>query len=133
MSASEKNFFQMHYIIDSIEKSFVLLKSIFKLSELPLTQFQKVRLQYSSAKVLVQTAFFLVNHVSCKTNKILYILDRKIINMLNLSAKIGPLPQLLYLGVYYYSTGRYSKALRIAKICKNRLSDPFVRKTNRAT
>lgn len=118
-------FFQIHYIIDSIEGSFVLLKSIYKCLKMPLTHFQKVRLQYSSAKVLVQTAFFLVNHVSCKTNKMLYILDRTIINMLNLSARIGPLPQLLYLGVYYYSTGRYSKALRIANVCKNRLSDPF--------
>lgn len=46
--------------------------------------------------------------------------------MLKLASTIGPVSQLLYLGIYYYSTGRYRKALTITKLCHQRLSKPYV-------
>lgn len=108
------------------EGTFVLLNSITTLLQQPLSQVQSFTLQYATAKCLVYTAFTLANQSNFNTNKSLYRHDRKIINMLKLASRIGPVSQLLYLGIYYYSTGRYRKALTITKLCHQRLSEPYV-------
>lgn len=108
------------------EGTFVLLNSITTLSQQPLSHVQSLTLQYATAKCLVNTAFTLANQSAFNTNKSLYRRDRKIINMLKLASRIGPVSQLLYLGIYYYSTGRYRKALTITKLCHQRLSKPYV-------
>lgn len=108
------------------EGTFVLLNSITTLLQRPLSQVQSLTLQYATAKCLVHTAFTLASQSTFNTNKSLYRHDRKIINMLKLASTIGPVSQLLYLGIYYYSTGRYRKALTITKLCRQRLSKPYV-------
>lgn len=108
------------------EGTFVLLNSITTLSQQPLSHVQSLTLQYATAKCLVYTAFTLANQSAFNTNKSLYRRDRKIINMLKLASRIGPVSQLLYLGIYYYSTGRYRKALTITELCHQRLSKPNV-------
>lgn len=108
------------------EGTFVLLNSITTLSQQPLSHVQSLTLQYATAKCLVYTTFTLANQSAFNTNKSLYRRDRKIINMLKLASRIGPVSQLLYLGIYYYSKGRYRKALTITELCHQRLSKPNV-------
>lgn len=46
--------------------------------------------------------------------------------MFKLSSRTCCLSQLLYLGIYYYSIGRYSKVLDITRLCKQSFSEPYV-------
>jgi hypothetical protein len=46
--------------------------------------------------------------------------------MLKLASRVGPVSQSLYLALYYYRTGRYSDALRVTYLTKERLSQPYI-------
>eukprot|EP00105_Crassostrea_gigas_P039396 XP_019923544.1 PREDICTED: uncharacterized protein LOC109618965 [Crassostrea gigas] len=111
-------------LVKLIDESYLFLKMIASLSQLKPSQFQSFKLQHDLADVLVQTAFMVANHSD--SNKFRYKLERIIVNMLLLSSRIGPLSYLLYLGIYYYKTGRYNKVLRITRFCQERFSQPFV-------
>lgn len=118
--------FKRQNLPNSTEDCFMILKSIPSLVQLPLSQFQSLTLQLATANVLVQMAFILADHSATNQNKTFYILDRRVVNVLRLCSRIGPVSQLLYLGVYYYRTGRYNKVLSIAGLCQERFSQPFV-------
>lgn len=113
-------------LVKLIEESYLFLQTIAKqtLTEPKPSQFQSLKLQHDLADVLVQTAFIVASHYD--SNKAWYKLERIITNMLLLSSRIGPLSYILYLGIYYYKTGRYNKILRITRLCQSRFSQPFV-------
>lgn len=106
--------FKRHYQSKSIEDCFMILKSTNNLEKLSLYQFQSLALQHTTGNVLVQAAFILAAHSATDPDKAFYIIDRRIVNVLRQCSRIGPVSQLLYLGVYYYITGRYNKVLSIA-------------------
>ncbi|XP_052686859.1 uncharacterized protein LOC128165971 [Crassostrea angulata] len=118
--------FKRQKVPQSKEDCFMILKSIPSLVQLRLSQFQSLALQHATANILVQLAFILADYPASHQNKTFYIQDRRIVNVLRLSSRFGPVSQLLYLGVYYYRTGRYNKVLSIAGICQKRFSQPFV-------
>lgn len=55
-----------------------------------------------------------------------YILDQTFFNLLTFSANIGPVSYLLYIGVYYYITRRYSNVFHITDLSQKYLSDAYV-------
>lgn len=92
-----------------------------------LSQFQSLALQYATANILVQSAFFVADQTKeFKTNKARYIHDKMMVSVLRWPSRIGPLSQLLFLSVHYYNTGRYHKVLEITGICLKRFSKPFI-------
>lgn len=107
---------------------FATLTAIYDLNQIKMSQLQKLTLQYAACCVLEHMAFLLsnVSRININVNKCWYRVDKAIINMLTYSSKIGPVSQLLYLAVYFYKTGRYFKALRIAQICQYRFSQPII-------
>lgn len=117
---------EYHLRINSKEEAYLALKLIVNLLQLPHSQFQLVALQYVMSDILTQTAFILAKHFERNKNKTWYKLDRKIINMLRLSSRTGPVCPVLCLAVYFYNTGRYHKVQDIIKLCCHRLSQPYI-------
>lgn len=109
---------------------FFPFKRIECLSQLPLSQFQLLAIQYCLANALVKAAFVINNQFT--KNKIWYRFDRKILHLLKLASRIGPVSQVLYLGVHYYSTGRLNKVLKITDLCLHMFSQPFLLFQDRA-
>lgn len=107
---------------------FATLTAIYDLKQIKLSQLQQLTLQYAECCLFQHMAFLLSNlsRININVNKCWYKVDKTIINMLTYSSKIGPVSQLLYLAVYFYKTGRYFKALRIAQICHYRFSQPIL-------
>lgn len=112
--------------VESVEECFLLLSSITELSKLRLSQIKSLTLQYVMSKYYVQTAFYVAHHLSKKTNRMWYMINKMITEMLKLSSRIGCVSHILYLGIYYYSTGQYSKVLYITRLCKQLFSEPHV-------
>lgn len=98
-----------HYLMKSQEECYLTLKTIANLLQQPLSQVQSLELQYAMSNILFQTGFILANWSTSNRNKAWYKTDRMAINMLRLSSTIGPMSQVLCLGVYFYNTGRYHK------------------------
>lgn len=115
-----------HYLLKSQEQCYLTLKTVSNLLKLSLTQVQSLALQYAISDILSQTGFILASSSTNNRNKAWYKTDRMAKNMLRLSSMIGPLSQVLCLGVYFYNTGRYNKVQDILKIFKQRFSQPFV-------
>jgi hypothetical protein len=104
----------------------ILLSSVDKLSQLSLSPYKTLTLQYFTSKVFVQTAFIMLNNTSNNACKSVYKLDRTVCSMLKLASRAGPVSTALYLALYYYRTGRYNEALRVADFTKQRLSQPYI-------
>lgn len=86
-----------------------------------------VSLQYATANILDQSAFFVADQTKeFTTNKARYIYDKIIVSVLRWSSWIGPVSQLLFLSVHYYNTGRYHRVQRITGICLKRFSKPYI-------
>lgn len=86
-----------------------------------------VSLQYATANILVQSAFFVADQTKeFTTNKARYIHDKMIVSVLRWSSRIGPVYQLLFLSVHYYNTGRYHRVYGITGICLKRFSKPYI-------
>lgn len=90
--------FKRQKVPQSKEDCFMILKSIPSLVQLRLSQFQSLALQHATANILVQLAFILADYPASHQNKTFYIQDRRIVNVLRLSSRFGPVSQLLYLG-----------------------------------
>lgn len=108
------------------KECYLTLKTASNLLKLSLTQVQSLSLQYAMSDILFQTSFILASSSTSNRNKAWYKTDRMAKNMLRLSSRIGPLSQVLCLGVYFNNTARYSKVQDIIKIFKQRFSQPFV-------
>lgn len=115
-----------HYAMKSKKECYLTLKTASNLLKLSLTQVQSLSLKYAMSDILFQTGFILASSSTSNRNKAWYKTDRMAKNMLRLSSRIGPLSQVLCLGVYFYNTARYSKVQDIIKISKQRFSQPFV-------
>ncbi|XP_061165723.1 uncharacterized protein LOC133174640 [Saccostrea echinata] len=120
--------FTTPFLAENISVSILFLKSIDALSGegLLISPYQSLTIQFCTAKTLIHLAFAIANSVSCCSHKKNYIIDRKICNMLQLAARLGPMSNLLYLASYYYRTGRYDKTLRITYFTKQKLSSDFI-------
>ncbi|XP_062576625.1 uncharacterized protein LOC134238515 [Saccostrea cucullata] len=99
------------------------LRTIEKLINEPLTQYQVAALQDHTIRVLLSNAFILHNkYIGRGGNNQRYITDKISCNMLKLAARFGCISDALYLAMYYYKTSRYTEALSIIEMTKVRLS-----------
>lgn len=115
-----------HYFHQSKEECYVMIMTVTKCLEFPLSRFQILALQHAMSEILAQIGFILTNNSTNKRNKTWYKLDKMALNMLRLSSRIGPMSQMLCLAVYFYNTGRYHKVQEILQIFKERFSQPFI-------
>ncbi|XP_061165698.1 uncharacterized protein LOC133174614 [Saccostrea echinata] len=118
--------FRLTFSTMQLSDCYLHLKSVDTLSQLSLSPYQLLTLQYCEAETLVHFAFTLANSTSCYTHKEVYLLDRMICNLLQLASKRGSVSHLLYLALYYYRTGRYDKTLHIIYLTKQRLSQACI-------
>ena len=85
----------------------------------PLTQYQVLMLQRSTAEILQSTAFTLHSmFTNTGLNKQMYIADRMSCNMLKLAAKFGCISDLAYISKFFYITSRYREALSVIELTK---------------
>lgn len=113
------------YFTYSKRDCYEALMSITKLLQQPQSKFKSLALQFGTSYILVKTAFILSESSAPSTNKTRYRKDRTVINMLGLSSKIGPVSQSLYLGLYYFRTGRYVKVLDMVKVFHHKSQKVF--------
>ncbi|XP_078321056.1 uncharacterized protein LOC111112988 isoform X3 [Crassostrea virginica] len=91
----------------------------------PLTQYQVLMLQRSTAEILQSTAFTLHNmYTNTDLNKHMYIADRMSCHMLKLAAKLGFVSDMMYIAMFYCKTFRYREALYITEMIKVKLAQP---------
>ncbi|XP_022305144.2 uncharacterized protein LOC111112110 [Crassostrea virginica] len=91
----------------------------------PLTQYQVLMLQRSTATILQKTAFTLHNmYTNTGLNKQIYIADRMSYHMLKLTAKFGCISDMMYIAMFYCKTFRYREALYITEMIKVKLAQP---------
>jgi hypothetical protein len=105
---------------------FLMLRSIDRLSRLPLSPYQTLTLQHATAGVVTYAAFVMIDDASYCTHRQVYTLDKTICNMLKLAARVGCVSQSLYLALYHYRMGRYNDALLVTYLTKHRLSQPHI-------
>ncbi|XP_062615066.1 uncharacterized protein LOC134276801 isoform X1 [Saccostrea cucullata] len=91
-----------------------------------LSPYHLLTLQHYKADFLILSAFMIFNNATHFKHKYMYYLDRNLCSMLKLSSRIGTISHSLYLALYYYRTGRYSKALYVTYLTKQRLSKPYI-------
>ncbi|XP_062574835.1 uncharacterized protein LOC134236674 [Saccostrea cucullata] len=91
-----------------------------------LTQYQVLKLQYITAKVLQDTAFMFHIEMYTPDNKPSYRADKMSCHMLKLTARFGCITDMLYIAMYYYKTFRYVEALSIIEMIKVKLTQPYV-------
>ncbi|XP_062580646.1 uncharacterized protein LOC134242565 [Saccostrea cucullata] len=111
------------------------LITIERFTILPLTQYQKLVLQQSTAITLQDTAFILLNFLTDSiafevdtntcSNKKIYLIDKTSLYMLRLVAKFGFISNMLYVAMYYYKTFRYLQALTVIEATKAKLGQPY--------
>ncbi|XP_078322093.1 uncharacterized protein LOC111115739 [Crassostrea virginica] len=91
----------------------------------PLTQYQVLMLQRSTADILQNTAFTLHNmYTNTGLNKQMYISDRMSCHMLKLAAKFGCISDMMYIAMFYCKTFRFREALYITEMIKVKLAQP---------
>nr|XP_022305591.1 LOW QUALITY PROTEIN: uncharacterized protein LOC111112405 [Crassostrea virginica] len=91
----------------------------------PLTQYQVLTLQRSTATILQSTAFTLHNmYTNTGLNKQMYIADKMSCHMLKLTAKFGCISDMMYIAMFYCKTCRFREALYITKMIKVKLAQP---------
>ncbi|XP_078320259.1 uncharacterized protein LOC144621307 [Crassostrea virginica] len=91
----------------------------------PLTQYQVLMLQKSTANILQSTAFTLHNmYTNTGLNKQMYIADRMSCLMLKLAAKFGFVSDMMYIAMFYCKTFRFREALYITEMIKVKLAQP---------
>nr|XP_022310281.1 uncharacterized protein LOC111115736 [Crassostrea virginica] len=91
----------------------------------PLTQYQVLVLQRSTANILQGTAFTLNNmYTNTCLNKQMYIADRMSCHMLKLTAKFGCISDMMYIAMFYCKTFRFREALYITETIKVKLAQP---------
>ncbi|XP_062569026.1 uncharacterized protein LOC134231120, partial [Saccostrea cucullata] len=91
-----------------------------------LTQYQVLKLQHMTARVLQYTAFKLYMETYTPDNRLRYRADKMSCHMLKLAAKFGCITDMLYIAIYYFKTLRYSEALSVIELIKVKLAQPFV-------
>ncbi|XP_062616159.1 uncharacterized protein LOC134277879 [Saccostrea cucullata] len=112
------------------------LNAVGRLIILPLTQYQELTLQKSTACTLQNTAFILLNVLTDFTplevdtstcrNKVIYLTDKISLYMLKLAAKFGFISDMLYIAMYYYKTFRYLEALTVIEATKAKIAQLYV-------
>ncbi|XP_078322106.1 uncharacterized protein LOC111112406 [Crassostrea virginica] len=91
----------------------------------PLTQYQVIMLQKTTAIILQSTAFTLHNmYTNTGLNKQMYIADRMSCHMLKLAAKFGCISDMMYIAMFYCKTFRFREALYITEMIKVKLAQP---------
>ncbi|XP_078322104.1 uncharacterized protein LOC111112405 [Crassostrea virginica] len=91
----------------------------------PLTQYQVLVLQRSTANILQSTAFTLHNmYTNTGLNKQMYIADRMSCHMLKLAAKFGFISNMMYIAMFYCKTFRFREAMYITEMIKVKLAQP---------
>ncbi|XP_078320645.1 uncharacterized protein LOC111113367 [Crassostrea virginica] len=91
----------------------------------PLTQYQVLMLQRSTADILQSTAFTLHNmYNNTGLNKQIYIADRMSLHMLKLAAKFGCISDMMYIAMFYCKIFRFREALYITEMIKVKLAQP---------
>ncbi|XP_078322105.1 uncharacterized protein LOC144621931 [Crassostrea virginica] len=91
----------------------------------PLTQYQVLMLQRSTANILQSTAFTLHNtYTNTGRNKQMYIADRMSCHMLKLAAKFGFISDMMYIAMFYCKTFRFREAMYITEMIKVKLAQP---------
>ncbi|XP_078321058.1 uncharacterized protein LOC144621519 [Crassostrea virginica] len=91
----------------------------------PLTQYQVLMLQRSTANILQSTAFTLHNiYTNTGLNKQMYIADRMSCHMLKLAAKFGCISDMMYIAMFFCKTIRYREALYFTEMIKVKLAQP---------
>ncbi|XP_078321060.1 uncharacterized protein LOC111100341 [Crassostrea virginica] len=89
----------------------------------PLTQYQVLMLQISTADILQSTAFTLHNmYTNTGLNKQMYIADRMSCHMLKLAAKFWCISDMMYIAMFYCKTFRYREALCITEMINVKLA-----------
>ncbi|XP_062618766.1 uncharacterized protein LOC134280375 [Saccostrea cucullata] len=91
-----------------------------------LTQYQVVKLQIITARILKNTAFILHMETYTPDNKLRYRADKISCHMLKLTARFGCIADMLYIAMYYNKTLRYMEALSIIQMVKVNLAQPNV-------
>ncbi|XP_062613657.1 uncharacterized protein LOC134275391 [Saccostrea cucullata] len=92
-----------------------------------LSQYQFFALERLRKCALQIATFILHTHINFSAiNKLRYSADKLACNMLKLAAKTGCISDLLYLGMYYYKTFRFKKALSVIKMTKVKLARPYL-------
>ncbi|XP_062612492.1 uncharacterized protein LOC134274251 [Saccostrea cucullata] len=117
---------KLSFYIQHILDFYLYLKTINTLSQLSISPYKLLTLQYFTAQTLVHLAFIITNIAKCYTHKNIYNFDSIICGMLKMAARIGYMSDVLYFALYYYRTGRYDKTLHITYITKQRLSQSFI-------
>nr|XP_022302107.1 uncharacterized protein LOC111110066 [Crassostrea virginica] len=91
----------------------------------PLTQYQVLMLQKTTAAILQSTAFTLHNmYTNTGLNKKMYIADRMSCHMLKLAGKFGCISDMMYIAMFYCKIFRYREALYITEMIKVKLAQP---------
>nr|XP_022307307.1 uncharacterized protein LOC111113367 [Crassostrea virginica] len=91
----------------------------------PLTKYQVLMLQRSTAAILQSTAFTLHNmYTNTDLNKQMYIADKMSCHMLKLTAKFGCISDMMYIAMFYCKTFRFREALYITEMIKVKLAQP---------
>nr|XP_022304029.1 uncharacterized protein LOC111111374 [Crassostrea virginica] len=91
----------------------------------PLTQYQVLMLQRSTANILQNTAFTLQNmYINTGLNKQMYIANRMSCHMLKLATKFGCISDMMYIAMFYCKTFRFREALYITEMIKVKLAQP---------
>ncbi|XP_062606317.1 uncharacterized protein LOC134268135 [Saccostrea cucullata] len=93
---------------------------------LPLTKYHRVTLQRLLVVVLQKTAFMLHRKTNTGKNKTMYKVDKMSCYMLRLAAKFGYISDMSFIAMYYYKTFRYTEALTIIEMIKDKLAQPYV-------
>lgn len=108
-----------------IRNCYIYLNSVFRLSQLSLTEYQTLTLRKCFVEVLIEIASQSVNSLSGCNRKV-YRQDRFGGILLKLAGKLGDVSHMLYLAMYYYRKCRIREALNITNLVKSRLYQPYL-------
>ena len=102
------------------------IERVEELLKVPLSQYKVLTLQHLTATVLQITAFDLNSKCTdiIYGNKKMYTLDKLNCNMLKIAANFGFISDMLYIAMYFYTTGRYMCAISIINDTKVKLREP---------
>ncbi|XP_062582781.1 uncharacterized protein LOC134244537 [Saccostrea cucullata] len=95
-----------------------------------LRQYQVLKLQIITARLLQYTAFIFHMETYTPDNKLGYRADKMTCHMLKLAAKFGCITDMLYIAMYYYKTLRYTETLSIIEMIKVKLAQPYAMHIN---
>lgn len=102
------------------------LESTIHLSQVSLTEYQRLTIQVINVRFLTTTAYKIYQMSQKFKNRKFYKSDRLICRLLNLACKYGDIYTLLNFAIYYNATYRYKETIKKTEILKSNFLKPYI-------